>query len=434
MQIRRASQARIAAAIFRFAAAIIFALLTDARVASASPRTWQPLIIKGAQIAQLCKRPIDQLEVFALRAGKLEPIPFQVDQVNPGGGYALPDGPEPIASTHPGVLAPDDDVVMMISDLGARVPTDAPLPGNALELEMTDPLGGAPRYAYIATQAHPKLSPARYVAYDPKTETIETDHYRLGIPRGFPTDYSLQSHIGARGPNLIDRFKIRVSAKVLKLFTFHVDEDDVRNRLLAWHAGPVRLIRKLSHSVNVIFGIRSPEVSNYDFLYRDSVENPFKIRFPWVPRLLFGDVTVRMDLDFTDLSGYSLIWSGMQGSPIAVGDPKLAQSIRTDPPKVEWIAIRGNHRVLVQMIAPTSDLELLDRRLYYNQDAPKPDPPERVHGENPGIGYRITGWENLSSGTHQLLSMLIGASADYDPALLLKEYVTQPQITVHPAH
>ena len=428
MQIRRASQARI------FAIALVILTLFHTALASASPRTWQPLVIKGAQIAQLCKQPINQIEVLAVRSGQLEPIPFQIDQVNPGGAYVLPNGSEPIASTHPGVLAPDDELVMMVPDLGERAPIDAALPADTMEIEMTDPLGGAPRYAYVGAQAHPKLSPRHYIVYDPKTENIETDHYRLGLTHEFPTDYSPQSHMGTHGPNMIDRFKIRVSAKVLRLFTFSVDEDDVQNRLLAWHAGPVRLIRHLSHSVNVIFGIRSPDVTNYDFFYRDSVENPFKIRFPWVPRLLFGDVVVRMDLDFTNLGGYSLLWSGMNRAPMRIGDPGLAQSVRAHSPRVDWAAIRGNGRVLVQTIAPTSDLELLDRRLYYNDDAQTPDPPERVRGENPGIGYRITGWENLSSGEHQLLSMLIGANADYDPALLLKEYVTRPQISARPAH
>jgi hypothetical protein len=429
MHIRRASQPRIFAIV-----AIVLAVLLEPLPAASSPRTWQPLVLKGAQVAQLCNRPIDKLEFLADHGGKLKPIPFQVDQVNPGGAYALPEGPEPIPSTHPNVLVPDDEIVMMMSDLGDRAPIDALLTPGAVEIEVTDPLGGAPRYAYADAQLQPRLSRTRYVAYDAKTETIETDHYRLGLVHGFPNDYSPQSHMNEHGPNLIDRFKIRVSARVLKLFTFRVNEDDVENRLLAWHAGPIRLVRKLSHSVHVVFGISSPEVTNYDFLYRDSVENPFKIRFPWVPRLLFGDVAVRMDLDFTNLSGYSLIWSGMAGPPMMVGDSRRADSIRANPPKVDWIAIRGNGRVLVQTIAPTSDLELLDRRLYYNSNPDRPDPPERSRGENPGIGYRIIGWENLSSGEHQLLSMLIGANADYDPALLLKEYVTRPQVVIRPAH
>src|SRR5690348_10034607 len=133
MHIRRASQARIFTIVIS-----IFALLAHAPNASASPRTWQPLVIKGSTAAKLCGLPIDKLELLAIHADKLEPIPFQVDQVNPGGAYALPMGPEPAASTHPNVLAADDEIVMMVSDLGARAPIDALLPTNVVELEVTD--------------------------------------------------------------------------------------------------------------------------------------------------------------------------------------------------------------------------------------------------------------------------------------------------------
>jgi hypothetical protein len=97
---------------------------------------------------------------------------------------------------------------------------------------------------------------------------------------------------------------------------------------------------------------------------------------------------------------------------------------------VEWIALRGGGRMLIQTIAPTSYLQLLDRRLYYNDDPNTPDPPERVRGEHPGIGYSITGWENLASGSHTLTSMLIGAPENYDADVLLKEYQAPPRVTI----
>ena len=405
----------------------IFIVLAMSRAAIASPRTWQPLIIKCTMATQLCGRPLNQFEVLAMRDGKLTPIPFQIDQLNPNGKYVLPEGPAPVTSSHPGILAAQDEIVMMIADLGDRANPNDALPVGSFELLMSDPLGGPPRYAYIATNAHPTLSPLHYVDYDAAKNSIDTDHYRFGYTTGVPSDYAPQSHAHENGPNLLDRFKIRVRATVLKFFHFHVNEDKVDNRLLAWKVGPVRVVRLLTHSVRVLFGIRSPEVTNYDFFYRDCVENPFKVRFPWVPRVLFGDIQVRMDLDFTGLAGYSISWSGMNDGPIKIGDPKLPKLSKPDPPRVEWIALRGGGRMIIQSIAPTSDLQLLDRRLYFNDDASTPDAPERVRGEHPGIGYAMTGWENLTSGSHTLVSMLIDAPEDYDADVLLKEYQTPPQ-------
>ncbi len=416
-------------------AQVVFSILAFFAIPStlfASPRTWQPLIIKGGQAPQLCKRPLNQFEVLAMRDGKLAAIPFQIDQINPDSKYVLPEGPQPVAPQHPGVLDAKDEIVMMIADLGERAKPEATLPPGAFEIAMSDPLGGPIRYAYIATDAHPILSPLHYVDYDAAKNSIDTDHYRFGYTRGVPSDYAPQSRKHEDGPNLLDRFKIRVRATVLKLFHFNLNEDKVDNRLLAWKVGPVRVVRLLTHSVRVVFGIRSPEVTNYDFFYRDCVENPFKVRFPWVPRVLFGDIKVRMDLDFTGLDGYAISWSRMHDGPLRIGDPKLLKISQSDPPRVEWIALRGGGRMIIQTIAPTSDLQLLDRRLYFNDDPNIPDPPERVRGEHPGIGYAMTGWENLASGSHTLVSMLIDAPQDYDADVLLREYQAPPSVAIRP--
>jgi len=182
--------------------------------------------------------------------------------------------------------------------------------------------------------------------------------------------------------------------------------------------------------VRVVLGIRSPEVTNYDFFYRDCVENPFKVRFPWVPRVLFGDIKVRMDLDFTGLDGYSISWSHMNDGALRIGDPRLNATTQTDRPRIEWIALRGGGRMIIQTIAPTSDLTLLDRRLYYSDHPDRSDAPERVPGEHPGIGYSMTGWENLASGSHTLTSLLIDAPENYDADVLLKEYQQPPRVTI----
>lgn len=428
MQIRCEMKAR--ATILARIALKIFLLLAPASSSLASPRIWQPLIIKGSQLPQLCKRPPNQFEVLARRDSKLVPIPFQIDQINSDGSYILPERPEPVASSHPAMLDAKDELVMMIADLGERAKSNVALPSDALEIEMSDPLGGPPRYAYVATDAHPARSPLHYVEYDAAKNIVETDRYRFGYSHGVPTDYAPQSHAHENGPNLLDRFKIRIRATVLKVFHFNVTEDKVDNRLVAWKAGPVRVVRLVTHSVRVAFGIRSPEVANYDFFYRDCVENPFKVRFPWVPRVLFGDIKVRLDLDFTGLDGYALSWSHMKSGALRIGDPRLTTIARSDPPRVDWIALRGGGRMLIQTIAPTSDLQLLERRLYYNDDPNTPDPPERVRGEHPGIGYTIIGWENLASGSHRLTSMLIGAPENYDADILLKEYQTLPRVVI----
>jgi len=52
------------------------------------------------------------------------------------GRYALPDGPEPLSRDSPGILDRDDEVTMMLADLGDRASSlPHKLPPDALEIE-----------------------------------------------------------------------------------------------------------------------------------------------------------------------------------------------------------------------------------------------------------------------------------------------------------
>ncbi|MGO9605313.1 MAG: hypothetical protein ACLQAT_18310 [Candidatus Binataceae bacterium] len=405
-------------------AAVVIMLAVAVAPATASPRDWQPLILKGAQVPGLVGARIDRLEVLAVHNGRLEPIPFQADEIAIDGSYALPGGPQPTVDDSPGIIDNEDEVAMMISDLGERAATSV-LPHGAFEIAVSDPLGGQDRYAYIAAVDSPRLSPVSYVAFDPAADSIETTHYRVGLTNGLPSDFAMQDRMNERRPNLIDRFKVRLSTTVLHLFRFSFSEDDIHSRTLAWKAGPIRVIRRLSHSVNLVLGLHSPVFERNDFFYRDYLENPFKMHLSWAPRIFFGDIRVRLDLDFNDLSGYEVLWSQMAMPPVRIGDAKMEEAIAHAPAaSVSWIAFRGHGHTTIQTLAPTPDLPLLNRQLYFRDDPNTPDPPERVRGEHPGIGYVITGWEKLESGTHTFDSLLITTPGDYSPDVLLEELHT----------
>jgi hypothetical protein len=427
MYYRRLRQSRHLADIV---AVWLVAVLCASRV-WASPREWQPLILKGSQLPALSGVNIGHLEVFAIHGGRAEPIPFQVDEISHDGSYALPEGPAGKPGNPQPTFSPDDEIALMVSDLGERGTATAQLPSQALEIEVADPLGGPLRYAYVGVAGAPRLSDRRYVAFDPRTDTIETDHYRVGLTNGLPTDFVTQNGVGEHRPNLIDRMKVRLTTLVVGLIRFSFTEDDIHSQLLAWKVGPIRVVRRLSHSVNLLLGLRSPVFERNDFFYRDHLENPFRMHFSWAPRIFFRDTRVRIDLDFNDLSGYELLWSRMPMPPLKIGNQKMEQRLAAmGSVPISWIAIRGAGRTTVQTLAPTPDLPLLNRQLYFNDVPTRPDPPEHIPGEHPGIGYVITGWEKLESGVHTFVSLLITTRADYSPGVLMVELLSPPVVTL----
>ena len=408
----------------------LVAVLCASRV-SASPREWQPLILKGSQLSSLSGVDIGHLEVLAIHSGKAEPIPFQVDEVSHEGSYVLPEGPAGMPGDPRRTFSALDEIALMLSDLGEKGTATAQLPSQALEIEVADPLRGSLRYAYLGVAHAPRLSDRRYLAFDPRTDTVETDHYRVGLTNGLPTDFTTQSGVGEQRPNLIDRMKVRLTTLVVGLIRFSFSEDDIHSELLAWKVGPIRVVRRLSHSVNLLLGLRSPVFERNDFFYRDHLETPFKMHFSWAPRIFFHDIRVRIDLDFNDLSGYELLWSQMPMPPLKIGNQEMEQRLAAmGSVPISWIAIRGAGRTTVQTLAPTPDLPLLNRQLYFNDAPNQPDPPEHIPGEHPGIGYVITGWEKLESGIHTFDSLLITTRADYSPDVLLKELQSLPVVTV----
>ena len=247
------------------------------------------------------------------------------------------------------------------------------------------------------------------------------------------TDFTTQNGVGTHRPNQIDRMKVRLTTLVIDLIRFSFSEDDIHSVLLAWKVGPIRVIRRLSHSVNLLLGLHSPVFERNDFFYRDHLENPFKMHLSWAPRIFFRDIRVRIDLDFNELSGYELLWSQMPMPPLKIGDREMEQRLAAmGSVPISWIAIRGAGRTTVQTLAPTPDLTLLNRQLYFNDAPNRPDPPEHIAGEHPGIGYVITGWEKLESGVHRFDSLLITTRPDYSPEVLMEELHSPPVVTVRP--
>jgi hypothetical protein len=405
---------------------------TWATTANVSPRRWQPLILKGSQMPQLLGQPIDRLEVLSVRDGILQAIPFQVDEVLPDGNFALPDGPEPQADDTHGTLDRSDQVVMMLFDLGQRCSDLCSLPAGALEIEVTDPPTGVQHYAYIAAVRQPQLSSVRYVTFDPKIERVETERYRLGFTRWYPTDFALQSRMHQGTPNLIHQFEIRVSGHIFHLFLLYLENRNIENHLLAYRVGPIRAILLLSNSIRLAFRMHAPRMKTYELLYRNYVDTPVTVRLPWLPGLFLSDLQVRLYLEFrNELSSYRLLYSGMQGPPVQAAhlEVPLPSKGAGRSPEANWIALYGHGRLLLQTFMPAAELSVLKKQLYFRRGSR----PEAGPGGGVAVGTIITGWEELAGGTHHLDTVLADLPGSYSPNQFLRELALAPVVKLHPA-
>lgn len=412
---------------------------TSSALADSSGSIWRTIVLKGAAMPQLVGSPGSHLEVLALHDGRMAPIPFQVDEVLPNHRYALPDGPDPLTDDSPGILDRDDEVAMMLSDLGDRLsPPPRELPSDAIEIETFDAASGARRYAYIAAMPSPRLSPVSYVGYDPAHSRVEGGSYRMTFRGDFPIGLALKDSRGNLSPSLIEGSQVQITARVLMLFKLRLNANGLSSRVLAWHGGPIRLIRRVSHSMKLVFGVEPPRVISDETFYREYAEDSLVARVLWVPRMFFGDVRVRTWLDFIGLNSYALAWSGMQWRPLGPGRPSmaLAAEISHAPPEVKWLALKGSGKIVMQIFTPTPDLATLRRQLYYCNGAAPVETSGQTSSDCTGaalqIGYLMTGWENLPAGTHRVNSVLMVLPGSTDPDAVARELATQPIVSVRP--
>ncbi|MGH7780016.1 MAG: hypothetical protein ACREQR_09325 [Candidatus Binataceae bacterium] len=410
----------------------LLAILPWPALGGQAPRDWRVIVLKGAQMRQLVGAAENRLEVLALHQGRLEPIPFQVDQVLPDGSYALPDGPEPVIGKIPAILDRNAEIAMMLSDLGERAERHDQLPLGTVEVSALDPTNGVHGYAYIAAVSSPSLSPVSYVNYEPRAGQIDGAGYRMTFRKDFPIGLALRNARGGWSHNLITGAQVRVTARVLMYFTLRFGASGVHNRVLAWRAGPIRLIRRVSHSVNLVLGITSPRVVSSEIFYRDYSQDSFVAKVLWVPRMVVSDVRVRTWLDFAGIDGFTLAWSGMDDPPLAIGSAdayKLA-ALRRDPPSADWIALTGDGKIVTQTFMPSPDLAAVRLQLYYCDGALLAEESDNCTGDTLQIGYLMTGWENLSAGTHRLESLLLVLPDDQNPRQVARELATPPTLAV----
>jgi hypothetical protein len=407
------------------AIALCATLALAANVGLASPRQWQPLLLRGVQLPQLLNTPVDRIEVLAIHGGKLEPIPFQVDSVLMGGLFGLPQGPAPTTYVLPQAVGPEDEMSMMMFDLGERLANPAEMPPRAVEVAVADPLGGSERYAYIGVVKNPRRSPVHYVDYDPQRKIIDTGNYRLGFKGEFPDEFRVQEGKGELSRNLISGFELSGKVTVLNMIDIHLAERDVDSRLLAYRVGPVRLIRRVAHRIRIFKRIHSPEVSTVEFFYRDFAQAPFTMRLPL--RTLFHDIQGRIAMDFVDLRGYALMASGL-AKPVEIGDDTPAEVGDATP--AAWLALRGDGRVMLETFASSDDLSLISRHLYYHAHAPSADGTEQSAALAATVGIETDGWQRLSAGPHRFNPMLISVPESYGADRAIAEAMTPPVVTV----
>jgi hypothetical protein len=402
-------------------AALVYAWAASAIVAGqaawgdTAARFGDVITIEGTALPGFDGAHFDHLALLACAARGCHPIPFQIDERDRNGHWVLDQGPEPGADDPPEVLDGNDVLLFMAADAGERA-RRADLPGQdpAAEIRLHDPLGGATRWAYlVAFPGSAPRSATRYVEYDAAADRVRGARVSLGFDRGVPRYLGIRDASGGAETNVLDRLKVRATATFLwGLIHFARNEDDLQTQFVAWREGPIRVMRSQRQWVRVGWGLRSPIFGSYTYFYRDWADLPVGLSLNFPPTYFFGDIVVRIVLDFRDLRGWSVLTASLP-APLAIDGVMTAQKSALNESTDTWFALLGPHLTFVQTMEVSGSLASVRRRLLYREGSTR-EPPETVRGEEPGIGYRLDEWGRVGAGAHRLQSTSYALPPDVD--------------------
>jgi len=376
------------------------------------------LELQGEVLAALDGSALERLELLAVHGDALKPIPFQVDERVEGkkGRYewVLPDGPKGGRVKGDGVLGAHDELVFMARDLGPRAGPQhlEQLPARFLEIQVADPLDGSKGYAYLAVaQDRPRLSPEDYVRYDVGRDHIDTPVYTVGHSKVFPIAHNenvVKKEAGGQGVDLIDIFKQRILATAFfGTVKFDKRAEDWTSEISAYKDGPVRVIRKNVNHLKLAGGLKSPSLYTHTFYLRDLFWFPAEVNVP------FKLSTLITSMDIFAATEFCRNAVGMEFSSNSIRQAALIDGLTSPQEKAldrkvnqEWQLVTGPQGTWMNRVVIGPGLEPVHRRLFYEDDASREDPPEEEKGIIGKVGFSLGNLENLKGGRYSFRSYI----------------------------
>ena len=397
----------------------LFMLLLLPAVADAQQKTMNraadPIIVKGAKLQSLGGFPVGNIGAFAWVGQKLEPIPFQIDQLNEKGSLVFPNGPSKSADPDPSFDA-NDELLFMVSDCGDKalagdMPADAKA---AVELKLTDPADGGAGWVYvIGFDAPAPRSAVDYVRYDPVGNMIHAKNYTMGFSKKAPIAIgrlSLTPEGGGDNTNQVDRLKVRFSARVLGgMVTIDKNEDGFTSKVIAWIDGPVRIVRRTKNRQTLFWKIPTPSAILDNIYYYNIFEFPTRVDLPFDVDTFLSEPRFRVSTDSLCSIPGRVYLNEKNPKPVKIDGTMSPEEKSLDKSPYKWMVVAQtgkNKGAWMNRLLYEKDKTPAVPMLYYNDDMTRADGPEEEQGECGDVGYELQNLEKVGKGVLRLTSVM----------------------------
>ncbi len=372
-------------------------------------RLFDHIVVMGSDLKENLNKPIPQMRLYAFKDGKMQPAPFQIDEVLDNGDWVLPNKSPYLTEKQaaksillqddpPEIMDENDELAFMITDVGDQA-DPAVWPSGwiyADEIMLTDPMTNERGWVYLLSfSSPPERSPVDYVEYrlpENKRDRIYSENFTLGFSHEVPITQDYASFND--GDNIYDRLKIRIFYRFFYVLKFDRNENDMDSLVWQYKDGPVRAVRMVRSSIRLVRNLQSPKVSSETLYYKNAVLMPMRIKGS-LPSGIVNEAYFDSGSDFRDRYGWKVRlntderWLSVDGKM-----DELEKTVNTDGAR--WFILKGPGRAMILFLHFDEDPGL-DKKMHYLDDDVNEHPPEFHPGQVPFIGFHIFGMEKVTT-------------------------------------
>ena len=414
-------------------------------------RTVDPVVTDSSDFGRLLGKEIGKLRLFAENGGKLETIPFQIDEISPDGEYlfqvqnkhgAWKKVERKIGKDGAGILTEKDELVFIARDSGGRVPREGWPTPEGVEIEIIDHLDGGKGYVYLFYfDSPPPLSPKNYVDYRPEGELTITEEYGFGFsdPK-HPAVFNIVAFVNAMkdqkpldrlmANGILDRFKLKVQITFFfKMLRMNWDENDAHAYPVAYIDGPVRVIELVDYSMDLILGIPSPKLRRTLFNYPGRTVIPNELFIPFRPSIFISQASALAAFDFRSRASGAIVYNALMPNGVRVNGHMEPEEIELASKKFtltkdfpNWIAYVGDFGGVLGRLRMNDrmwkEFKYLESKktfwysVHYIDDKNLKEGNEDEPGRYGEFGWQIQGVADVRRG-HYVIDMILFAAKDF---------------------
>ncbi len=358
-------------------------------------RKSDPVVVLGKDLGPLIGATANSLFLYAMKEGRLIPIPYQIDEKDKRGKLVVDRGKRPKPDKDKGLIDDNDELIFMSGDTGDKAPVDTNIGQRVgIEITITDPLTGEVGWVYLLKfdKAQP-TSTANYVRYAPEEDRIYARNFSIAYDPTRNNMYyehiSMTTAAGGNNTDICDRWVGRVNITIKGIRKRWLGNEGIlKSEVIGYKDGPVRVVRKIKNYFRLPFGIKAFKVELDYLYYADSFKSISTISIPFNVDLFCKKAWLTAGTDYTP-AAYGMTIYTDRHEPVTLDGVMSDDEMKMRDKLIDHFVLTGTQGTLISRNVFASDTPLAQGNNIYIMDEPdSPFPPEREPGRA-FVGYRF---------------------------------------------